>query len=113
MPCESYGLACHRAGLGDTPDIYSWIAQQSGSASNSFGDISRGLLAAGLSVAAIQNALNVISSNVQLNPAQLSAVNAELTYLNTYGTTPPRSNSGTLLLVVGVAVLAWLAAKSR
>ncbi len=88
-------------------DLYASISTEAGSGSATLGEISQGLLALGLGVEAARGALQTVAVNVQGNPQQLAAINAELNYLNTYGAgaLPDRRNWIVPALIVGGLIL--------
>lgn len=86
-------------------DIYASISTDLGSGSATLGEISRGLLAAGLSVEAARNALQTVAVGIQGNPQQMAALQSELNYLNTYGAAPDRTNW--VMPVLVAALILW------
>ncbi len=102
---DTFSYATARGGVGwSMSDLYASIATDAGSGSATLGEISTALLNLGMGVEAARQMLTTVRNNVGSNPQQLAALNAELNYLNTYGTTPPR-NTWLLPVIVGAAVL--------
>ncbi len=104
LSCLNCITARRRAGLAfSMSDIYGSISADLSDSSVGLGDISKALLAGGLTVEAVRSALNTVSAGLQGNPQQMAALNAELNYLNTYGAAPPQSSSRWILpaLLIG------------
>ena len=109
---SSCAARIRRNGVGDFSlnDLYSSIASDAGSGSNTLGEISTALLNLGLTVEAARGALNTVAANVGGNPQQLAAINAELNYLNTYGTAAPKPTNWLVPLAI-VGLIAWAVMK--
>ncbi len=88
-------------------DIYASISGELSSGSTTLGEISQGLLALGLTTEAARTALNTVASGLQGNPQQMAALQAELNYLNTYGSTPPSSSRWILPALLIGGLIFW------
>jgi len=94
-------------------DVFDWIRDKAGDGSSSLGDITYGLLNAGMTIEAVRQALNTVASNVGTSPAQVAAVQQELAYANSGAASRPDDGKNLLMILGGIGLLWYLTRGDR